>query len=166
MFAPPRRRAFVHGVLAAFAAAAMLGAAFILSGVYNVAASARHFYLTEWVLELLLSRSIDTQSAGVEAPDLSDPALVRLGARHFVSGCQPCHSGPGLEPSPIAQGMYPAAPPLGDNVHDWKDRELFFIIRHGLKYTGMPQWAGYARGDEVWALVAFVRHLRAMTPTV
>jgi cytochrome c553 len=162
--ASPRRRSFVYGVLAAFAAAVLLGAAFILSGVYNVAASARHFYLTEWFLELTLSRSIDTQSAGIDVPNLSHPELVRLGARHFVSGCQPCHAGPGLEPSPIAQGMYPAAPPLGDNVRGWKDRELFFIIRHGLKYTGMPQWSGDARGDEVWAMVAFVRQLPGMTP--
>jgi cytochrome c553 len=158
------RRAFVYGVLAALAAAALLGAAFILSGVYNVAASARHFYLTEWFLELTLSRSIDTQSAGIDVPDLDDQGLVRLGARHFVNGCQPCHAGPGLEPNPIASGMYPAAPPLGDNVHDWEDRELFFIIRHGLKYTGMPQWAGDARGDEVWAMVAFVRQLPDMAP--
>jgi cytochrome c553 len=164
MFALPRRRAFVYGVLTAFAAAALLGAAFILSGVYNVAASARHFYLTEWFLELTLSRSIDTQSSGIEAPRLDDETLIRLGAKHFATGCQPCHSGPGLKPSPIAQGMYPAAPPLGDNVHDWEDRELFFIIRHGLKYTGMPQWTGDGRGDEVWAMVAFVRQLPEMTP--
>lgn len=159
-----RRRAFAYGVLAALAAAALLGAAFILSGVYNVAASARHFYLTEWFLELTLRRSIDTQSAGIDVPDLDDQSLVRLGARHFVNGCQPCHAGPGLDPNPIASGMYPAAPPLGDTVRDWEDRELFFIIRGGLKYTGMPQWAGGTRGDEVWAMVAFVRQLPEMTP--
>jgi cytochrome c553 len=61
--------------------------------------------------------------------------------------------------------MYPAAPPLGHNVRDWEDRELFFIIRHGLKYTGMPQWTGDGRGDEVWAMVAFVRQLPDMTPS-
>lgn len=164
IFAAKHRRAFIYGALAAIGAAVLLGAAFILSGVYNVAASARHFYLTEWFLELTLRRSINTQSIGVEVPSLADRSLVRLGARHFVTGCQPCHAGPGLEPSPIATGMYPAAPPLGANVESWLDRELFFIVRHGLKYTGMPQWAGAGRDDEVWPLVAFIRQLPDMSP--
>lgn len=160
----PRRRIFVTAVLATVGGALVVGAIVVLSGIYNVAASIKHFYPTERLIKLALWRSIDTHSTGIEVPSLDDPDLVRLGARHFVAGCQPCHAGPGLEPNPVTGGMYPAPPPLGKNVESWEDKELFWIVRHGLKFTGMPQWAGDRRDDEVWAVVSFIRQLPAMSP--
>lgn len=164
LFAEPRRRWFAYGALAMVACAAVLAAGLVLSGAYNVAASATHFYITDRLLKLALWRSVDTHSAGIEVPPLDDPGLVHLGARHFVTGCQPCHAGPGLLQNPVAGGMYPAAPPLGDNVGGWEDKELFWIVRHGLKYTGMPQWPGEGRDDEVWPVIAFLRELPDMAP--
>jgi len=55
--------------------------------------------------------------------------------------------------------MLPKPPHLHDKVQDWSEDELHWIVRHGLQYTGMPGWAGDARNDEVWALVAFLRIL-------
>jgi cytochrome c553 len=159
----PRRRAFAYGALAAVGSALILGATIVLAGAYNVSASAPHFYVSEWLLELALWRSVDSHSAGIDVPDLDDAGLARLGAKHFVTGCQPCHGGPGLVPGPIPAGMYPAAPPLGANVRGWEDKELFWIVRHGLKFTGMPQWTGDGRDDEVWSLVAFIRQLPDMS---
>ena len=45
----------------------------------------------------------------------------------------------------------------------WSDVELFWIVKHGIKYTGMPAWPGQARDDEVWAMVAFLRRLPQMS---
>ncbi|HYI29202.1 MAG TPA: c-type cytochrome, partial [Bradyrhizobium sp.] len=42
---------------------------------------------------------------------------------------------------------------------EWKDRELFWIVKHGIKYTGMPAWVVQDRDDEVWAVVAFLKRL-------
>ncbi|MBO6719438.1 MAG: c-type cytochrome [Rhizobiaceae bacterium] len=142
----------------------LLATAWVLAGAYNVAASAKHFYVTDRLLKLVLYRSVDTYSAGIEVPPLRDAGLVRLGARHFVTGCQPCHAGPGMDQSPIAASMYPAAPALGNNVEDWESRELFWIVRHGLKFTGMPHWPGEGRDSEVWAVVAFLRELPKLSP--
>ena len=157
------RRAFGYGVLAALAAMLLLGALFVLSGAYNVAASAKHLSLTDALFELALERSVDTYSGGIKVPDLDDPALIHLGARHFATGCEPCHGAPGIRQGPIAASMYPSAPPLGERVDDWEPEELFWIIRHGFKLTGMPHWPGEGRDDEVWPVVAFVRELRGMT---
>lgn len=49
-------------------------------------------------------------------------------------------------------------------VETWKDGELFRIVKHGVRYTGMPAWPTQARDDEVWAMVAFLRHLPSMEP--
>jgi cytochrome c553 len=160
----PSPRALGYAALIVVGGGVLLATLWVLSGGYNVAASAKHFYVTDWMLKLVLYRSVDTYSSGIEVPALDDPGLVQLGARHFATGCQPCHAGPGIDQSPIVSSMYPAAPQLGYNVKDWEKRELFWVVRHGLKFTGMPHWPGAGRDDEVWAVVAFLGQLPDMSP--
>lgn len=146
--------------LAAFALLAMAGLGlFAASGVYNVAASGAHFAVTDRLIKFVLHRSVATYSAGVEVPDLSGEGLARLGAVHFLTGCAPCHGGEAQARNPIARGMLPAPPPLHDAARDWETAELFRIVRHGLKFTGMPAWPGSGRDDEVWAVVAYLERL-------
>jgi len=152
-------RAVGLGAVLALAGAGLLGGVFILSGLYNVAASRQHFDITNMIIRLTLTRSVATRSMGVDVPDLSDERLAALGARHFDLGCAPCHASPGTEQNPIAAEMYPAPPPLTHAAEDWDAAELFWIVKHGLKFTGMPSWPALEREDEIWALVAFLERL-------
>jgi len=141
----------------------LLGAAFVMSGIYNVAASARHFDITNAVIRLTLRRSVATHSIGIEAPaNLADERLARLGARHFALGCAPCHASPASPQNPVVAEMYPAPPPLSEAAGEWETEELFWIVMHGLKFTGMPAWPAQNRDEEVWALVAFLERLPEM----
>lgn len=136
------------------------------SGIYNVAASRPHFEITRVLLQLGLERSVATHSwfESSSTPELNDPDLIRLGAGHFVRGCAFCHGAPGEPRNHAANYMQPAPPALALAVTEWSDRELFWIVKHGLKYTGMPGWPAIERDDEVWAVVAFLRQLPNMSP--
>jgi cytochrome c553 len=95
-------------------------------------------------------------------PDLSGPGLLERGASHFQGGCAPCHGAPGQPANPIVRTMLPEPSDLVALAPTWKPNELFWIVRNGLKYTGMPAWPALEREDEVWALVAFLRALPDM----
>jgi mono/diheme cytochrome c family protein len=140
----------------------MGGGLFAASGLYNVAASKPHLGITTALIEFALRRSVATHSLGVTAPNLGDEGLVRLGASHFALGCAPCHGSPLGSNDPIVGEMYPEPPPLAEAVESWDTEELFWIVRHGFKFTGMPGWSGEGRDDEVWALVAFLEELPGM----
>ncbi len=130
------------------------------SGVYNIAASSEHFTITRWFFTFAMRNSVGTHSLLISPPsNLDDPDLIALGAGHYQGGCSPCHGAPGDQPNPIVMQMLPAPPLLQSRVSKWRDRELFWIVKNGIKYTGMPAWAGQARDDEVWSVVAFLRHL-------
>jgi cytochrome c553 len=58
--------------------------------------------------------------------------------------------------------MLPEPPDLGTTIPTWKSNELFWIVKSGLKYTGMPAWPAQERDDEVWAMVAFLQRLPKM----
>ncbi|MCR4264677.1 c-type cytochrome [Nitratireductor sp. ZSWI3] len=151
--------------LVIFAAAGILVAAFVIvSGLYNVSATVKHFAVTERLIKLALNRSIAAHSRNDPPADLDREDFVKLGARHFELGCAPCHGAPGDPRKPIMQQMYPAPPDLAGAVSKWKPGELAWIVENGLKFTGMPAWAGHGRKDEVWPLVAFLRRLPGMKP--
>jgi cytochrome c553 len=145
------------GVVLALLATA--GAVFVWSGLYNVAASRDHFWVTTWLLETVREQSVATHSAFIETPPLDDPDLIRLGAAHYEGGCVPCHSRPGEPINAIVGQMLPSPPHLADAAAGQPANELFWIVKHGLKYTGMPAWPAPIRDDEVWALTAFLTEL-------
>jgi cytochrome c553 len=154
------------GAGAAFALLAAAGLFVLVSGVYSVAASRGHFAITGVILEIAMRRSVALHSYFVRTPQpsLQDENLVRLGAAHYFRGCAFCHGAPGSPGHPATHRMLPAPPNLAVQVNTWSDRELFWIVQNGLKYTGMPAWPAAGRGDEVWAVVAFLRKMPEMNP--
>jgi cytochrome c553 len=142
-------------------AIAIIGGAllFAWSGIYSVAASRGHWPFVSAFLDFGMRNSVRTHAIGIKVPDLDDLNLIRLGAGHFHGECAYCHAGPGVPTNPIAQHMLPKAPALASEVDRWRASELYWIVKNGLKYTGMPSWTAPARGDEVWAVVAFLQRL-------
>jgi cytochrome c553 len=146
--------------------AGLLLVAFLLawSGLYNVAASRGHWAIVEWLLAFGMRNSVELRAMAINPPPLDDPDLIALGAGHFHGGCAFCHGAPGIPVSPIAQHMLPPPPHLPTSMRPWTDAELFWIVKHGIKYTGMPGWAALEREDEIWAVVAFLRQIQRTHP--
>src|SRR5688500_10573200 len=54
------------------------------------------------------------------------------------------------------------APPKLTQLTRYTPEQLFTIVKHGIKFTGMPAWPALGRDDEVWAVVAFLRRMPAL----
>jgi cytochrome c553 len=145
--------------LAIVAAVLLGGLLFAWSGVFNVAASRGHWAIVEWLLGFVMRNSVETRSLTIATPPLASTDLITLGAAHYHGSCANCHGGPGIPIGPVVQQMLPPPPDLAIATTQWKESELFWIVKHGIKYTGMPAWASQQRDDEVWAVVAFLRRL-------
>ena len=61
--------------------------------------------------------------------------------------------------------MTPHPPDLAERIREAKPQELFYVVKHGVKFTGMPAWPAIQREDEVWAVVAFLRKLAHLDQT-
>lgn len=159
----PKRKTWILAAVIAAVAAGAGGAVFMFSGLYNVGADVRHFRITEYIIRLTLHRSVAHHVQRDAPPALEAPGLKELGARYFEFGCTPCHGSPERDAGPIASSMYPAPPSLHEALLEWTVNEQHWIVQHGLKFTGMPAWAGRDREREVWALVAFLQDIPGMT---
>lgn len=138
---------------------ALAGLLFAWSGVLYIGATGGHSAPVGWFLHWVMQNSIRTHALPHQAPDLSDPALLPRGAGHYATSCAPCHGAPGQPQSPVLAQSTPPPPALAQGLADWSAEELFVIIRHGVRYSGMPGWVAPARQDEVWAMVAFLRQM-------
>ena len=146
------------------ALALVLGAgAFIYAGVYDVAATSPHWPATAWLLETARIRSIRAQAASIAVPPgVDDPATVVIGVEHYAAHCAVCHGAPGVPKGDIAQGLYPPPPDLAKSAPLHSPAELFWIVKHGIKMTGMPAWSDHG-DDELWATVGFLQKLPTMS---
>jgi cytochrome c553 len=149
-----------HPWLTAGTLATVIGAGAALvavSGVVPIRASSGHWWITSKLLDFAKLQSVRTHSLGLDAPPLDDALLLR-GAGHYAVGCEPCHGGPGKDVPAVMTAMTPPPPALtGEHVTRWTPEQLFTIVKHGIKFTGMPAWSAQRRDDEVWAVVAFLR---------
>ncbi|MGH9757451.1 MAG: c-type cytochrome [Candidatus Acidiferrales bacterium] len=85
---------------------------------------------------------------------------VAAGGMNFGGECANCHGTEGDKPTDVGLGMYPRAPSLvSQEVQGWSNAELFYIIRNGVRYTGMPGFGKTMADDQIWTLVHYVRSL-------
>ncbi|WP_454884642.1 c-type cytochrome [Sphingomonas oryzagri] len=139
-------------------------AAFLYLGVYNVAADAPHTRPVYALLENLRDRSIAMHARGIQPPaDLASPQRIAVGAGLYAEMCSSCHLGPGVERSELSQGLYPQAPVLAE-ARALTAGQQFWVIKHGVKLSGMPAWGKTHPDPLIWDMVAFVRKLPGMTP--
>ena len=136
----------------------------IYAGIYNIAADTPHTQPVFWLLETVRERSIAARATGVVVPnDLADPKRVAAGAGQYAEKCSNCHLAPGMKRTEISRGLYPRAPELrrGSRL---TPAEEFWVVKHGIKMTGMPAW-GVTHNDELlWDVVAFLRKIPELTP--
>jgi cytochrome c553 len=129
----------------------------VVTGMVPIKASSGHWAITKWMLKFSSSRSIATHSIGITAPNLNVPGLVVKGAATYDLNCRACHGSPSLRSPRVAAAMTPNPPYLPPDLPQWKEAELFYVVKHGIKFTAMPAWPVQQRDDEVWAMVAFLR---------
>ena len=147
------------------AALVLIGvSAFIYFGVYDVAATSPHWRPVYWLIETTAVRSVKSRARNIAVPDLSHPATALRGLTLFNEHCVLCHGAPGVAPREFARGLAPGAPPLAQTGREWQPQELYWAIRNGIKMTAMPAWEYRLADGDLWALVAFLRVLPALSP--
>ena len=156
-----RRWALVAVALLVLIGAAAVG---IYAGLYNIAADVPHTQPVYWLLETMRDRSIAARAREVVVPaDLNDPTRISKGAGQYADMCSGCHLAPGMKRTEISQGLYPRAPELRRTT-TLTPEEQFWVVKHGIKMTGMPAWGVTHDDDLLWDVVAFVRKLPELSP--
>ena len=139
------------------------GGLYVYSGAYDVAATSPHGGFTTWLFNAIRHQSIERQAKRIDVPDLDSDELRLAGINAFDEMCTGCHTAPGAQQSPLAQGLNPAPPDLDISAENLTPEELFWITKFGIKMTGMPGWGPTHSDEDIWRIVAFLQVLPGLS---
>jgi mono/diheme cytochrome c family protein len=140
------------------------------AGIYTVGLIEHGFSTREkpTLLEAFLIRrarrwAIPGEAKHLKSPMPANAEMLEHGRNHWADHCATCHANNGSGETEIGRNLYPKAPDMrGPATQSLSDGELYYIIRNGVRMTGMPGWGNPKDGDhdqESWMLVQFIRHL-------
>jgi mono/diheme cytochrome c family protein len=155
---------FLSGVLFGIVAVALGGAAVVVTGVIDPAASVPPGPVEIRIARFALERSVARRAPKAPNPLKPGPDVLRGGLAHYKHMCVQCHGAPGVDASEAGEGLNPPAPDLTlGRVQKRTDGELFWLVQNGVRMTGMPAFGATHKDEEIWKIVAFLRHLPALT---
>jgi len=152
----------IMGMLLCLGVSVASAFAIVYAGFLNIAADAPHSDLTYAIMETVRSRSISARSKNIRLPKLDDEKLIAAGAGHYAEMCSGCHLSPGNNDTDIRAGLYPKPPDLTKRIQA-SPQETFWVIKHGIKMSGMPAWGKTHDDASIWGLVAFLQKLPNLT---
>lgn len=172
----PSLSAFLKSLILLTVFAFIGGGLFIYSGFYPIGADTPHNSITYWVLETLRERSVTRAAKNIEVPtDLDSSDRLLAGGPDYNDMCAGCHLKPGKIESDFTIGLYPAPPNLSlpedehahnhgpSDSHKHAIKRQFWIIKHGIKASGMPAWGPTHSDERIWNMVAFLQRLPTLS---
>jgi mono/diheme cytochrome c family protein len=153
-------------VVVVLAVLCLLAVITAFSGWPDVAATSKHNPMVRWFLSTTSEHSIAAHAKGLVPPvDYGSAAQVGMGLRVYADDCVICHGAPGIEPSDLGKGLLPHPPDLHhlDEPQEHTPERTFWVVKHGIKMTGMPAFGPTHSDAELWAVTAFVQALPNMS---
>jgi len=122
-------------------------------------------------LESHLAMSAVDASTERHAPRTTNPLMpsddnLIEGMKLYTMNCALCHGGLDRKPSTLAASFYPPPPNLISDPPDDPEWHIFYTIRTGIRYTGMPAWDKALTEQEMWKITTFLSHMDKLPPAV
>ena len=121
--------------------------------------------------ETFLGRRALASAVARQAPKLQNPVgptneNLRSGLKLYRNGCSGCHGDAGNSSRWGTTGFYPRVPQFDAKAPRKPEWQLFWIVKHGVRYTGMGAWESLMSDDKIWTVVGFLSHLNNLPPEV
>ncbi len=122
-----------------------------------------------WERHLAMSavdNSMDRHAPRVSNPLTPTDSNLEDGMKLYTMNCALCHGGLDRKPSTLANSFYPPPPNLVSDPPDDPEWHIFYTIRTGVRYTGMPAWDKTLTDQDMWKIASFLSHMDKLPPAV
>lgn len=152
-------RNFILGIIFTFFLTILAGLAITMLGLFPTSADATPPKIETRIVSGALDASMDRYAPRVDNPiPLTDANLIE-GMKIYTMNCALCHGGLDHKPSVLEHSFYPPPPQIILEPLDDPEWHLFFAIRTGVRYTGMPAWRKALKEEDMWKVTAFLSHI-------
>jgi thiosulfate dehydrogenase len=113
-----------------------------------------------------LDSSVERHAPHVNNPvPVTDDNLIE-GLKTYTMNCALCHGGIDRQPSQLERSLYPQPPNLISDPDEDPEWQIFYVIKNGVRYSGMPAWDKSLSADDMWKVTAFLSRIEKLPPGV
>jgi mono/diheme cytochrome c family protein len=159
-------RNFVLGIIITLVVLAAGALAFAMLGFMPTNADAKPPHLEESIAMHALDASMDHHAPRVSNPVPATDENLIAGMKIYTMNCAFCHGDLDYKPSQFAHSFYPPPPQLILDPLDDPEWHVYYAVRTGVRYTGMPAWNKALSEQDIWKVTGFLTRLEKLPPAV
>ena len=157
-------RAFIAGILVTLLVLFAIALAIAELGFIPTSADATPPKFESRMAMSALDASMERHAPRINNPvPITDDNLID-GMKIYTMNCAVCHGTMDYKPSALAHSMYPPPPQVLLDPLDDPEWHLYYAIRTGVRYTGMPAWNKVLNDQDMWKVTAFLSRLDKLPP--
>jgi thiosulfate dehydrogenase len=159
-------RNFILGIIVTIVVLLIGALGMALLGLLPTRANAVPPKMEEHLAMSALDNSVDRHAPHVNNPVPPTDENLIDGMKIYTMNCAGCHGGIDRKPVPFGRSFYPPAPNLIQDPPDDPEWHLFYVIRNGVRYTGMAAWDKTLSEQDMWKITAFLSRIEKLPPAV
>jgi mono/diheme cytochrome c family protein len=157
-------KGFILGILFTLIALAAGGWWCVKQGYVNFAADQKPSLVEEKLAMDAVDASTDRRAPDAKNPVTPTEENLAAGAKLYLDHCGGCHGVPSNAESQFGKSFSPQVPEFFKDAPDMSENQNFYIIQHGIRWTGMPAWNKTLSDQQIWQLVAFLSNVEKLPP--
>lgn len=159
-------RAFAYGLVVGILLIPLAAIMVSLFGWVSVSATSNPPRWEAFIARKAFATSIDRQAAKLQNPTSPTSVNLMAGLKFYRDGCAGCHGDAGKPSQWGTTGFYPRVPQFDSEPPLKPDWQMFWIVKHGVRYSGMGAWENLTSDGDIWKVVTFLSHLKTLPPDV
>lgn len=155
---------FLLGVVVTLAVVILVALGIAFLGFFPTAANVEPSHLEQHFAMSAVDASMERHAPRISNPLMpTDPNLID-GMKLYTMNCALCHGGLDRKPSTLASSFYPPPPNFISDPPDDPEWHIFYTIRTGVRYSGMPAWDKTLTEPDMWKITMFLSHMDKLPP--
>jgi mono/diheme cytochrome c family protein len=144
-------KGFILGVFFTLAIVAAGAYAYLYLGLADVRSDRASSQLENSIISTAVHASIRRNAPELRSPVPPTDVNLITGGRMYVEQCARCHGAPGAEHNGEP------APSLHSMAAQFTESQIFWVAKHGIRWTNMPADIQNDSDEELWALAGYVK---------
>lgn len=157
---------FLLGVIVTLAVLVLVVFGVLFLGFFPTAANVPPSHLEQRIALGATDASMDRHAPRITNPLTPIDSNLEDGMKLYTMNCALCHGSLDRKPSTLANSFYPPPPNLVSDPPDDPEWHIFYTVRTGVRYTGMPAWDKTLSEQDMWKITMFLSHMDKLPPTV
>jgi thiosulfate dehydrogenase len=137
---------------------------YMKKGYFDFGADQPPTFLEKHVAMPAVDASTDRRAPDVKNPISPTEENLVAGAQLYVNHCAGCHGVPSNREGQFGKSFFPTVPAFFKDAPDMPENQNFYIIEHGVRWSGMPAWNQSLSDAQVWQLVTFMSNIEKLPP--